>query len=423
MITELKSVNNVIQNVSLVSMLLLVLLVKVTEDQLVNVHVHTENSLIVNGIVNHVHTIVKLVKISPENVNFVTETELTLTIVLVLTTTSMMVPLPPVKCVPTDVPPVPPVIPVPLVLKEDLEVPVLVQPEKLNNVPLPVLTCVTVLVIDQSVPHVPFNVENVKTEAHLIVQFVLETELMPMFVTVQMLLSKTELPPVHHVPQNVLLVKPMLILVSLVLKEELIQMPDVHVLKDHTSTFLNNIVDLVESNVPPVPKKIPVSFVLIIPESKELFVTVKMVSMKMELLNVQLVKKNVISVLTVHPTVLFVLQEESMHQNVLSHHQPLKPLELTMSQLVLLKFICNNRCVTCERTADNCETCDVNRSNPPSCVCNSGFYEENEECKHCSYKCITCHSLTDCITCSHSRRHASSCDCEDGYFDAGVEAC
>lgn len=40
MITELKSVNHVIQNVSLVSMLLLVLLVKVTEDQPENVHVH-----------------------------------------------------------------------------------------------------------------------------------------------------------------------------------------------------------------------------------------------------------------------------------------------------------------------------------------------------------------------------------------------
>jgi hypothetical protein len=40
MITELKSVNHVIQNVSLVSMLLLVLLVKVTEAQPENVHVH-----------------------------------------------------------------------------------------------------------------------------------------------------------------------------------------------------------------------------------------------------------------------------------------------------------------------------------------------------------------------------------------------
>lgn len=48
------------------------------------------------GIVNHVDTLVKLVKISPENVNFVSETESTLTIVLVQTTTSMMVLLKPV---------------------------------------------------------------------------------------------------------------------------------------------------------------------------------------------------------------------------------------------------------------------------------------------------------------------------------------
>jgi len=320
-------------------MLLLVLLVEVTEDQLEIVHVHPENTLIMIGIVNHVDTIVKLVKISPENVNFVSETELTLTIVLVQTTTSMMVLLPPVKCVPTDVPPVPPVILVPLVLQEELEVPVLVQPEKLNNVPLPVLTCVTVLVIDQSVPHVPFNVENVKTEALLIVQFVLETESMLIPAIVQMVLSKTELLPVHHVPQNVLLVKPMLILVSLVLKEELIQTPVVHALKDHTSTLLNNTVDLVPSNVPPVPKKLPVSFVLTIPEMTELFATVKMVSMKMVLKNVHLVKKNVTCVLTVHLTVPFVLQEESMLHPVLSHHQPLKLLELTMSQLVLLKLL------------------------------------------------------------------------------------
>jgi hypothetical protein len=64
-----------------------------------------------------------------------------------------------------------------------------------------------------------------------------------------------------------------------------------------------------------------------------------MATMKMVLKNVHLVKINVTCVLTVHLTVPFVLQEESMLHHVLSHHQPLKLLELTISQLVLLKLL------------------------------------------------------------------------------------
>jgi hypothetical protein len=113
----------------------------------------------------------------------------------------------------------------------------------------------------------------------------------------------------------------------------------VFVLTVITSTLLNNTVDLVPSNVPPVLKKLSVSFALITPEMTELFVTVKMVSMKTELKNVQLVKINVTCVLTVHLTVQFASMEESILHHVLSHHQPLKLLELTMSQLVLLKLL------------------------------------------------------------------------------------
>lgn len=59
--------------------------------------------------------------------------------------------------------------------------------------------------------------------------------------------------------------------------------------------------------------------------------------MMLVLLNVQLVVNNVTFVNLNQPIVLFVLKEESTHQNVIFHHQKLKPLKLKISQSDLLK--------------------------------------------------------------------------------------
>jgi hypothetical protein len=150
---------------------------------------------------------------------------------------------------------------------------------------------------------------------------------------------KITLPLVHSVPLNVPLVVLPLIIVSLVLKEELDQPMVVHVKTDNISTMLTNTVEIVPTNVPLALLKPPVSLVLILPEMTDKFVTVKITIMKMEPLNVQLVKPNVTFVSTVHPTVPFVLKEESIHQNVTFLHQPLKPLMLPISQLVPLKLL------------------------------------------------------------------------------------
>jgi hypothetical protein len=53
---------------------------------------------------------------------------------------------------------------------------------------------------------------------------------------------------------------------------------------------------------------------------------------------VHVVMKNVSTVIFLLKTVLLVLLEESLHQLVISHHQNMVPLLLTMFQLVLLKL-------------------------------------------------------------------------------------
>jgi hypothetical protein len=93
------------------------------------------------------------------------------------------------------------------------------------------------------------------------------------------------------------------------------------------------------TNVLLVQLKLLVSHVPTLPEMMDKFVTVKITIMKMELLNVQHVKPNVIFVLTVHLTVPFVLKVESIHQNVTFHHQLLLLSILPIFQLVLLKLL------------------------------------------------------------------------------------
>lgn len=153
-------------------------------------------------------------------------------------------------------------------------------------------------------------------------------------------LMKTTLLTVHLVLLNVPLVKHLLITVKLVLKEELIQIPDVFVLMVNISTIMTNTVEIVLTNVLPVVLKLLVFFVLTLLEMKVPFVIVKIITMIMVPQNVQDVKKNVTFVLTVHLTVPFVLKEESIHQNVTFLHQALNPLKLLIFQLVPLKLSC-----------------------------------------------------------------------------------
>lgn len=111
----------------------------------------------------------------------------------------------------------------------------------------------------------------------------------------------------------------------------------VFVLPENTSMPITLIVKFVTMLVTPVPLITLVNLVLTKPELMVLFVNVKITSMTMVLLNVQHVKNNVTSVPNLHPTVLFVLMEESTHQNVTSHHKKSEPLRLKTSLSVLLK--------------------------------------------------------------------------------------
>jgi len=336
----LKFVKNVIKNVFLVTIQIPVSNVKIQEIQPENVHVHMENSLMINGNVKIVVINVKLVKMVLINVNSASETESIQILVLAQLDSSMMEKLQLVNNVLTDVKLVKNVKLVILVPLEETEMIVTVQKEKLNNVIKKETMNVTKNVQIQLVNLVPSNVKNVKMVAPLIVKNVPETELIQTNVPAQMELMKIIKSIVQNVPKNVLLVKVVKTNVLHVPKEELIQKPDVSVKMDNTSMVKNKNVMIVLTNVPLVLLKKLVSNVLMKPEMMVQFVTVKITSMIMVLLNVQLVKINVISVSTDLITVPFVLMVELIHQNVISHHQLLKLLKLKISQSVLLKSLC-----------------------------------------------------------------------------------
>lgn len=132
-------------------------------------------------------------------------------------------------------------------------------------------------------------------------------------------------------------------IVILVLKEELwTPTITVFVMSANTSMLLLHIVKIVTMPVTNVPPTTSVLNVLVpTPEMTQLtptnFVTVSLNTTITVMMIVTLVPINVTSVKTLQPTVLFVLKEESTHQNVTFHHKKSEPPELKISQSVPLK--------------------------------------------------------------------------------------
>jgi len=84
---------------------------------------------------------------------------------------------------------------------------------------------------------------------------------------------------------------------------------------------------------------------------------------------------------------------------------------------------CPNHCATCS-DAETCLTCpdNSNRSPAPACPCVSGFYEEDEICKACNFKCLECEmDAENCTVCADSRLNLPACDeCPVGMYDDDI---
>ncbi|KAL4438882.1 hypothetical protein ABPG74_016602 [Tetrahymena malaccensis] len=84
-------------------------------------------------------------------------------------------------------------------------------------------------------------------------------------------------------------------------------------------------------------------------------------------------------------------------------------------------LICSYQCKTCSFSSQNCDTCKGNRINPPSCICQEGFYEDpstnqgdclqcpsgqffdvqKNQCMNCYSNCSKCNGplINNCLSC------------------------
>jgi len=49
-----------------------------------------------------------------------------------------------------------------------------------------------------------------------------------------------------------------------------------------------------------------------------------------------------------------------------------------LTKEVVINTSCNNSCLTCENSAENCTLCKIGKNrnnNPPSCECKFGFHD------------------------------------------------
>jgi len=79
---------------------------------------------------------------------------------------------------------------------------------------------------------------------------------------------------------------------------------------------------------------------------------------------------------------------------------------------------CGDKCNTCETGhVSTCITCAVNRSGPPACACDDGYYENEAACSPCSYHCSSCYGYGDCTSCNGNRINAPHCSCPANTYD------
>ncbi|KAM3143282.1 hypothetical protein pb186bvf_004614 [Paramecium bursaria] len=72
---------------------------------------------------------------------------------------------------------------------------------------------------------------------------------------------------------------------------------------------------------------------------------------------------------------------------------------------------CQNKCDGCQLIPSQCLKCNINRSNPPVCQCQDGFYESNLQCYNCPAQCLTCQQDGLCTQCEANRINSPQCDC------------
>ncbi|KAM3138958.1 hypothetical protein pb186bvf_008971 [Paramecium bursaria] len=72
---------------------------------------------------------------------------------------------------------------------------------------------------------------------------------------------------------------------------------------------------------------------------------------------------------------------------------------------------CQYNCNGCQLIPSQCLKCNIDRSNPPFCQCQDGFYESNLQCYRCPSQCLTCQQGGLCTQCKANRINSPQCDC------------
>ncbi|KAL4494879.1 hypothetical protein ABPG73_004319 [Tetrahymena malaccensis] len=89
---------------------------------------------------------------------------------------------------------------------------------------------------------------------------------------------------------------------------------------------------------------------------------------------------------------------------------------------------CSYKCQSCSQSNNNCTKCSVNRINPPLCICNEGFQEDQngicqpcptgtffdsnlKNCQNCSSQCLSCNQY-ECLQCAGGfQKQGQQCVC------------
>ncbi|CAD8081203.1 unnamed protein product [Paramecium sonneborni] len=82
---------------------------------------------------------------------------------------------------------------------------------------------------------------------------------------------------------------------------------------------------------------------------------------------------------------------------------------------------CYFKCGLCTlANLNTCLSCNLNRTNPPTCECDTGYYESNNQCLSCPNKCLSCDTTPTCYNCKGDRLNNPICNCPEGYYEDGI---